>query len=60
MASLREYCKKLPTGTLEDIVFGNMDAYSKEVILTLCEELLERQPDRLDVRKVIWTIVDEE
>ena len=60
MASLREYCEKLPTGTLEDVVFGNMDIYPKEVILTICDVLLERQPDRLDVLKVIWHLTDEE
>ena len=60
MASVQEYCAKLPTGTLEDIVFGDLDAYHKEVMLILCRELLARDPDRLDVRKVIWHITDEE
>lgn len=59
MASLREYCQKLPTGTLEDIIFGNLDAYPKEVILTICDILLERQPDRLDVLKIVWQLTDE-
>ena len=59
MASLREYCQKLPTGTLEDIIFGNLDAYPKEVILTICDALLERQPDRLDVLKIVWQLTDE-
>ena len=60
MASLQEYCKKLPTGILEDIVFGDLDAYPKEVILILCRELLNRESDRLDVLKVFWQLTDEE
>lgn len=59
MASIREYCEKLSTGTLEELVFGDMDAYPKEVILTICDILLERQPDRLDVLKIVWQLTDE-
>ena len=59
MASLREDCEKMSTGELEDILFGSMDAYPKEVILTICNILLTRQPDRLDVLKVIWQLTDE-
>ena len=60
MASIQEYCEKLSTGTLEDIVFGELDAYPKEVMLVLCRELLARDPDRWDVQKVIWYLTDEE
>ena len=59
MASLQEYCEKLPTGTLEDIIFGELDIYPKEVILTICNVLLSRQPDRLDVLRIIWNLTDE-
>ena len=59
MASLQEYCEKLPTGTLEDIVFGDLDAHPKEVMIAVCDTLLARQPDRLDVLKVIWQLTDE-
>ena len=60
MASLQEYCRKLSTGALEDLVFGDMDAYPKEVLRILCRELLARDPDRLDVLKVLWQFADEE
>lgn len=59
MASLREYCEKLPTGTLEDIVFGDLKGQLPEVILTICDILLERQPDRLDVLKIKWQVMDD-
>lgn len=59
MASLQEYCEKLPMDTLEDIIFGDLDAYPKEVILAICNTLLERQPDRLDILKIIWQLTDE-
>lgn len=59
MASIREYCEKLPTGTLEDIVFGDLNGYPPEVIMTICDILLERQPDRLDVLKIKWQMTDE-
>ena len=60
MATLREYCEKLPTGTLEDIVFGDLKGQLPEVILTVCDVLLERQPDRLDVLKIKWMVSDDQ
>ena len=59
MASLQEYCRKIPTGTLEDIVFGDLQAQLPEVILIICDILLERQPDRLDVLKIKWNVMDD-
>ena len=59
MASLQEYCRKLPTGMLEDIVFGDLEGQFPEVILTICDILLERQPNRLDVLKIKWQITDD-
>ena len=59
MASLQEYCRKMPTGTLEDIIFGDLNEQLPEVILTICDILLERQPDRLDVRKIKWQVMDD-
>ena len=59
MATLREYCEKLPTGTLEDIIFGDLKGQLPEVILTICDVLLERQPDRLDVLKIKWMVSDD-
>lgn len=59
MASLRDYCEKLPTGTLEDIVFEDFSGYPPEVIVTICDILLERQPDRLDVLKIKWQVMDD-
>ena len=59
MATLREYCEKLPTGTLEDIVFGDLKGQLPEVILTICDILLERQPNRLDVLKIKWQVMDD-
>ena len=59
MASLQEYCRKIPTGTLEDIVFGDLQAQLPEVILIICDILLERQPDRLDVLKIKWHVMDD-
>jgi len=60
MASLQEYCEKLPTLTLEDIVFGDLEAYPREVILTICDVLLARQPGRPDVLKVKWMVSDDQ
>ena len=60
MASLQEYCEQLPTGTLEDIVFGDMNTYPRAVMLVLCRELLARDPDRWDVRKTLWYLTDED
>lgn len=59
MATLREYCEKLPTGTLEDIIFGDLKGQLPEVILTICDILLERQPNRLDVLKIKWQVMDD-
>ena len=60
MATLREYCEKLPAGTLEDIIFGDLKGQLPEVILTVCDVLLERQPDRLDVLKIKWMVSDDQ
>lgn len=59
MASLREYCEKMPTGTLEDIVFGDLSGYLPEVILTVCDVLLEREPDRSDVLQIMQQLLSE-
>ena len=58
MASLRKYCEKMSSDALEELLFGGMDAYPPEVVLTICHILLERQPDRLDILKIVWQITD--
>ena len=57
MASLQEYCEKMPTGTLEDIIFGDLSGYPTEVILTVCDVLLDRQPDRPDVQQIMQQLL---
>lgn len=58
MASVQEYCKKLPDDVLENILFCDAAGYSVDVITIVCHELLRRYPDRLDVLKILWEIED--
>ena len=58
MASLQEYCERLPEEVLEDILAGGLSAYPAEVISTICHVLLKRHPNRLDILKILWEIED--
>ena len=60
MATIQEYCEKLSTEKLEVVIFDGMDEYPKDIIVMACEVLLARDPDRWDVRKVLWHFIDEE
>ena len=60
MASVQEYCGKLPDDVLENIIFCDAAGYSGDVITIVCHELLRRHPDRLDVLKILWEIEDAE
>lgn len=60
MASVQEYCEKLPDAVLEDVLCGDLSVYTADVISILCHAFLKRHPDRLDILKILWEIEDAE